>query len=149
MTTEDDFQDTLDADPSADQLRLVFADWLQDHGDPRAEGYRALGRRSKRPRPDSQQGDAGRRFFTWFDRQWQHDGTFHPNSLPTDWFKLLEEGGQFSDFGDLITAESPDIFGHWRDYESRRDAEDAAALAFAKLPAERRGELLNPVPGGH
>ena len=43
MTTEDDFQKRLDASPEDWQTRLVFADWLQDQGDPRAEGYRALG----------------------------------------------------------------------------------------------------------
>lgn len=31
MTTEDDFQAVLDADPSDWQTRLVFADWLQEH----------------------------------------------------------------------------------------------------------------------
>src|SRR5204863_136709 len=44
VTTEDDFQNALDADPADWQTRLVFADWLQERGDVRAEGYRALGR---------------------------------------------------------------------------------------------------------
>ena len=43
MTTEDDFHRALDANPDDWQTRLVFADWLDDRGDPRAEGYRALG----------------------------------------------------------------------------------------------------------
>src|SRR5262249_13386737 len=43
VTTEDDFQNALDAQPGDWQTRLVFADWLQDRSDPRAEGYRALG----------------------------------------------------------------------------------------------------------
>src|SRR5579862_8640416 len=33
----------LDAHPDDYQTRLVFADWLEEHGDPRAPGYRALG----------------------------------------------------------------------------------------------------------
>ena len=49
MTTEDDFQAALDADPENWQTRLVFADWLQERGDPRAEGYRALGVLRRRP----------------------------------------------------------------------------------------------------
>jgi uncharacterized protein (TIGR02996 family) len=43
VTTEDDFQAALDAHPKDWQTRLVFADWLDERGDPRAEGYRALG----------------------------------------------------------------------------------------------------------
>ena len=37
MTTEDDFQQALDANPDDHHTRLVFADWLQERGDPRAE----------------------------------------------------------------------------------------------------------------
>ena len=33
MTTEDDFQRALDANPDDWQTRLVFADWLEDRGD--------------------------------------------------------------------------------------------------------------------
>jgi uncharacterized protein (TIGR02996 family) len=46
VTTEDDFQLAIDADPEDCQLRMVFADWLDEQvpPDPRAEGYRALGR---------------------------------------------------------------------------------------------------------
>ena len=43
MTTEDDFQAALDANPNDWQTRLVFADWLDERGDVRASGYRALG----------------------------------------------------------------------------------------------------------
>jgi uncharacterized protein (TIGR02996 family) len=38
VTTEDDFQSALDKDPEDWQTRLVFADWLQEHNDLRAEG---------------------------------------------------------------------------------------------------------------
>jgi len=44
MTTEDDFQRQLDENAANCQLRLIFADWLQDHDDPRADGYRAMGK---------------------------------------------------------------------------------------------------------
>lgn len=50
MTTEGDFQVALDADPSDWQTRLVFADWLQERDDPRAEWYRVSGTYRKRPR---------------------------------------------------------------------------------------------------
>lgn len=99
MTTEDDFQRTLDANPNDWQTRLVFADWLEEHGDPRAEGYRAIAAHA--------------------------DVRFFPQSK----------------------------FGGWRvcgayrwsenfECATRREAENAAALAFAQLPTERRAELL-------
>lgn len=44
MTDEDDFQAALDATPADAALRLVFADWLEGEGDPRAEPTRALAR---------------------------------------------------------------------------------------------------------
>lgn len=43
MTTEEDFQRALDADPENGGLRMVFADYLDEQGDPRGPGYRALG----------------------------------------------------------------------------------------------------------
>lgn len=55
-------------------------------------------------------------------------------TLPEDWFKLVE-----------ITPAS-EMFkpvGNGRDFKnSRREIEDAAAVAFGKLPAERRAEFL-------
>jgi uncharacterized protein (TIGR02996 family) len=124
MSTEDEFQGRLNAEPDNHTVRLVFADWLEEQGDARADGYRALGRC---------------RFCTGatldFPCWWSHDGgkeareNVNPQAmLPRDWFDLLEgpaTGGAY-----------------WRDYPNRRVAEDAAALAFAKLPAERRAELL-------
>jgi uncharacterized protein (TIGR02996 family) len=43
VTTEDDFQKALDKRPDDWQTRLVFADFLEERGDPRAAGYRILG----------------------------------------------------------------------------------------------------------
>lgn len=37
---EDEFLDMLLADPNDDIARQVYADWLEDHGDPRAEWLR-------------------------------------------------------------------------------------------------------------
>jgi uncharacterized protein (TIGR02996 family) len=42
VADEATFLDGLWADPEDDELRLVFADWLEEHGDPRAELLRAL-----------------------------------------------------------------------------------------------------------
>ena len=50
FTTEDQFQKHLDEHITHHMTRLVFADYLEDIGDPRAEGYRVLGKLKKRPR---------------------------------------------------------------------------------------------------
>lgn len=127
MTTEDDFQNALDAHPHDWQTRLVFADWLQEHNDPRADGYRALGKLNHVPlRTDKEQWVLGRddnRGANPFldDRRC---------TLPADWF--------------LGLAVKEDHF--WVFFPTRRSIEDAAALAFAKLPAARRAELLAAAP---
>jgi uncharacterized protein (TIGR02996 family) len=132
MTTEDDFQAALDADPTDWQTRLVLADWLDERGDPRAEGYRALGLLRKRPR-----------------MEWYEHGVKRAKMRHWVWRKFL------------TSATIPDLNydclnGDWRDlipdineinsYRTRREAEDAAARAFAKLPAARRTELLATEP---
>jgi uncharacterized protein (TIGR02996 family) len=144
VTTEDDFQAALDADPEDWQTRLVFADWLQEHSDSRAEGYRALGMLQKHPRPDKQEYEVNRRFLTWFLLEKQNATKYHPNSLTRDWFVLIEGGEQLSDEGVAVGADedSWSIRGDWLDWPTRREAEDGAALAFAKLPPARRAELL-------
>lgn len=121
MTTEEDFQRALDAHPDDHTTRLVFADWLQERDDPRAEGYRALGVLRKWPEFPAVDGNS-----TWWcdwDGTWTED-----NALPRSWHQ------QFHIYG-------KDCYEPYR-YSTRREAEDAAALAFAKLPAERRAELL-------
>lgn len=127
MWTEDDFQRRLDECPDDHTCRLVFADWLEERGDPRAEGYRALGVWKRRP-------FLGGSAWCWW---WKLSGShFHPdsfhNALPADWFAALE-GDKDSFFP---------VAG--RRMAAPRYLEDAAALAFAKLPPERRAELLTP-----
>ena len=136
MTTEEDFQKALDAKPEDYQTRLVFADWLQERGDPRGEGYRALGRLAlwtccrysgtpRRACPHEE---------TYW---WRDDGEEHmlpETELPADWFDLLPEEATSG----LRSKE----------FDSRRHADDAAALGFAKLPASRRAELLAREPVG-
>jgi uncharacterized protein (TIGR02996 family) len=131
MTTEDDFQQALDADPGDHHARLVSADWLQDRGDPRAEGYRALGLRRLQPSPS---------VFTQPHQCW---GFSNPENsytnqrgrracvLPRDWWEVM-------DSGEASREHNPS----WNWHPSRRAAEDVAALAFANLPTERRAELL-------
>lgn len=128
MTTEEDFQKRLNRSPRDWQTRRVLADWLEERGDPRAEGYRALGVLRLYPnRAHKMRGEGGR------DHWWEAAGevNHHPGALPNDWYDLLGAGS----------------YVWWpphgrRPFLSRREIEDAAALAFAKLPAERRAELL-------
>lgn len=123
MATEDDFQRVLDANPEDWQARLVFADWLQERGDLRAEGYRALGMLRLVPLHDP----AVHNGQSW----WWTSLPTTVGRLPADWFQLLE------DFG------SPDVLIKPITPSTRRECEDAAALAFAKLPPGRRSELLS------
>lgn len=126
MTTEDDFQNALTATPDDWQTRLVFADWLQDRGDPRADGYRALGVLKLRPHA------VGTR--NWWTAK--GDGQPYYNHLPPDWFQLLAGYKHRSQ-------------GRWRwpeawvaDRDNRAEIEDAAARAFSGLPPARRAKLL-------
>lgn len=129
MTTEDDFQAALDLNPNDWQTRLVFADWLQDHDDPRAEGYRILGTRRWCPEDWMPNNPSS---WTWWDKSHiDPTGPFAPGLLPTDCLKAIEpqEGHLYC-----------------RDYSTRREAEDAAALGFLNLPPARRAELLAMEP---
>lgn len=145
MTTEDDFQKQLDAHPDDHHTRLVFADWLEERGDERAEGYRALGLRRRIPGKV-----AGTWYFNWVkNRHWTASlqatksirlrgnpaFTYEPSSrtLPEFWMERAGKGHR----------------GTWTlKLPSRREVEDAAALAFAKLPAARRAALLAVAPVG-
>lgn len=139
MTTEDDFQSALDANPSDWQTRVVFADFLADRGDPRAEGYRALGALRKRAfvcgfdNPPSQRWPAS----AWFGRNLRGDEeTF---DLPQDWYDAVEGLGDHKGYKPRYGRDEAPRF-------SRRQVEDAAALAFGVLPAARRAELLASPP---
>jgi uncharacterized protein (TIGR02996 family) len=125
VTSEADFQNALDANPEDHQTRLVFADWLQERGDPRAEGYRALGMNRKSPyirkRENDLSGPGG----------WTHTG--NRNMPPTHrlsmyWWRLLANGVERNEY--------------WRFHADREHSEDAAALAFTHLSTKRRAALL-------
>ncbi len=132
MTTEDDFQAALDAQPDHWQTRLVFADWLDERGDVRAAGYRELGRLRLNPVLCIQSsggqrhyivGDSGAPPSAELQRQ------YHACLLPQTWFRSCRKGDGFPE------NEA------WKFYDTRRAADDAAALAFTQLPAEQRAAL--------
>lgn len=130
MNTEDDFQRHLDAHPDDATARMVFADWLQERDDPRAEGYRALGALRKRPC----ESDVSKNW-CWF-----RGYADHPMRLHEDWFDVMKVRGKAGEFAPAWTARPGG-----KDPASRRELEDAAALAFARLPESRRDELLGRV----
>lgn len=144
MTTEDDFQRVLDANPEDWQTRLVFADWLEERSDPRAAGYRALGVLGIAPvnwtqTLDRVQYPVAR--WCYHNGKANTDGKPLPGGiLPADWLLALTK------MDDAVLAMDWDFKdgGRKNNPATRREVEDATALAFAKLPPERRAELLNP-----
>jgi len=129
MTSEKDFQGVLDKNPGDWQTRLVFADWLDERGDERAAGYRALGVQRVYPR--------GGNSHCW------------SRAKETNWCLYRGHEALVDDWFDLTTHKGEPVHAIFR---SRRKAEDAAARSFLKLPAERRAYLLSefvphpPVP---
>jgi uncharacterized protein (TIGR02996 family) len=147
VTTEEDFQAALDADPADWQTRLVFADWLQERGDTRADGYRALGRLRLRPvRGGNVESEAGVAFthpgfmtreeVDRLSRSEKARAILLASCLPDDWVSCVPQTKGFSD----------SAWDVWRVRATRRAIEDAAALAFAKLPPDRQCELLAAPP---
>ncbi len=132
MTTEDDFQRALDANPEDWQTRLVFADWLQDRGDPRAAGYRLLGMARRIPQAAMHHGGA---LLWWWSSERLMDDAKPParERLPVDWFDAITGHGDSPIFKPLAEHAIPN---------TRREMEDTAAIAFASLPAQRQAELL-------
>lgn len=121
MVTEEDFQAVLDADPTDQTARVIFADWLQERGDERAEGYRKLAETGRNP--------VTWNFVTWYaERHHPNRLESRPSALPNKWFDLL--AGGTSTNGDSKIEGRKYL---WWDYRSRREAEDDAARAFAKL----------------
>lgn len=123
MTTEDDFQKALDACPSDWQTRLVFADFLEERGDERAEGYRAMGVLGLYPRSSG---------WWWYCSDNRNDREHC--DLPSDWFRKVKMRGKSRHFAPCANKRPKGA--------ERRESEDAVARAFAKLPAERRAALL-------
>jgi uncharacterized protein (TIGR02996 family) len=127
MTTEDDFQRALAAEPSDWHTRLVFADWLQERGDPRAEGYRAMGLLRRAPALWG-----GRGPWVWLNSRWakNYDPTddIRTATVPDDWYEHMPKNE--NDVAHERTA--------------LNQALDDAAAGFARLPAARRAELLTP-----
>jgi uncharacterized protein (TIGR02996 family) len=134
MTTEEDFQNALDAEPDNHHLRLVFADWLEERGDIRAAGYRALAINQKNGANSTGLNPTDFKWASDLQTYWRCAGRSGYSGeayerLPGDWFSLLKK------------TDSEDPWSGW--YSNRKEAEDDAASVFLKLPVERQQELLS------
>ncbi len=130
MNDENAFQAYLDKHPDDHTARLVFADWLQERDDPRAEGYLALGANKKTCQHYSSEGSSdGEDAYCYWDGGNGFGSTAY---LPKDW--LIAIVG-------YRPLKNP--MSNFRNFGSRRECDDAAALAFAKLPISRRAKLLS------
>lgn len=149
MTTEDDFRAALAVRPDDHQTRLVFADWLDEHDDQRAAGYRAMGTlgirphilrvdepnyEPVRPHPDMCQWGAADAA-----TQYVNDPRYKFAILPRVWFDLVAVAPFVHDGHDHNASPT-----YWKVFATTREAEDAAAVAFAALPPELRLAIMNP-----
>ncbi len=117
---EEAFQSHLDLHPDDHTCRLIFADWLEERGDSRAKGMRALGELRKQPHYYV-------RLSTKFWWYWVC-GESKCQELPSDWWHLMYNEMGMRNLGG--------------DERTRRRVDDAAALAFALLSPQRQEELL-------
>lgn len=145
MTHEDDLQAAIDADPKNFHGRGVLADYLDEIGDPRAAGYRALWvlRLAPQHRRDDTRWDG----FAYLPLapHWlwamSETGRCQGNVLKAPWYRLLSTEERPHPFrpGQTYWAAPP--------YPSRRAAEDDAARAFGLLPAFWQRSILREVRG--
>lgn len=132
MTSEDDFNRQLDADPDNWQCRLVFADWLQDRDDRRAEGYRALGINRLRPIDSWHDGGAlVRHPNEW--TFWVSHGSDTPSCLDADWWWRWRE---------LVLDAGPALTGVPFRVTTRREAEELAVQAYLSLPVKVKKRVM-------
>jgi uncharacterized protein (TIGR02996 family) len=113
MTDERAFQAGLDQNPANHELRLVFADWLEERGDWRAAGYRFMGERRKYPQ--------------YFIHRLK--------GQPPDWnWRLQPVVGADADVAELF--ELIEGYQHsteiWKEFATRIDAEEALCRAILK-----------------
>jgi uncharacterized protein (TIGR02996 family) len=134
VTTEEDFRAMIDANPLDFGTLLVFADWLDDRDDSRAEAWRALG--VQRVAVFDAEGGKTPRWiaperYTFGDYRCGPDDH---SLLPDDWFSQCA-GIVGPDRVNLVDP------GSWFGLPTAREAYDVAVTAFLQLSAERRAEL--------
>jgi hypothetical protein len=122
--TEAGLQARLDETPDDHWVRSILADYLEDIGDERAPGYRALAALGKWPKyfPGQSVRDGLEAWTWWWAMPKGRD------YLPRSWW------GEIKGYRPL--------FSGFKNFNTRRGAEDAAALAWAGLSAEVRDDIL-------
>lgn len=138
------------ANPDWSDGLLVAADALDEAGDPRADGYRALGRLRARPWPPvvswwnwtrsgSKWRDTDDPAFDWYCR----------GELPSDWFDLLECGVPQVADSDGGSLETYARFYNGAGHAGLATAFSDAAAAFGRLPEDRRRVILEVTNAEH
>lgn len=141
MTSEQDFAKKLDLTPSDWQTRMVFADWLEEHGDPRAAGIRELGRRRIFPLflPEDFYVPKGRSFLA--TRATNNNDLARKKkhcNIPDAWFGAvltrLHGSSVMAEYN--IYDDKPDYsyWYWWVRFTTRAGLEDALALAYTEIP---------------
>lgn len=155
------FVDHLAAQPEDETARLAYADWLDEHERPEeaarqrkmAPGHRALARHGREPffneydRPFVTDGapltpeqharrEQARQRYEWWRWGASVGAPYARSRMPEDWFGAVESPYYYRNQGGMQS----------KDYITRGEAVDAAALAFADLPPARQAELLAAPP---
>lgn len=139
MTTEDDFWRMLEADPTDWNTRLILADFLEDKDDPRSMGLRAVvsaKRCALRCVMEPVENEWALDEVYWILGSWRWigevDRKWDQCRLHHDWYEFLTPNVMYSGYC-------------WMYYNTLKEAESDAALAFLKLPRQRQLELLGQV----
>lgn len=139
---EEPFQSALDEHPEKFEIRLVFSDWLEEQGDPRAAGMRFLGENKRYPLSGDGHWD-GDGHWTW--NRWEDDvdapdlwefglmqfgGPIH-YCIPRSIWVMMGGRGLFrkNSNGQYLQIENVVV----PYFDSRRLAEDAFCMAFLKV----------------
>ncbi len=146
MTLEESaLQDALDANPHEQTLRIALADHLEDIGDPRADGYRAM----------ASIGFAAMTSGVGWNGEWEYEIGHRQNEhRKPDRLHELTKPVEFELKTRLslvwmraIPSKLPlemSSRAWWRYLPGpRRSAEDIVALAFLKLTDEQKADAVN------
>jgi uncharacterized protein (TIGR02996 family) len=130
MTNEQDFQAMLDDNPEDHTTRLILADRLEDFDDPRAMGYRVLAK--LRVSPDRcRRGAKDKVDWIWY----YHYNHTPRHGLQIEWWYTLEKFLNRPQWN-LITD---------RPYNTRKEAEDDAALTWTRLTPNLQNYILTTI----
>lgn len=133
MTDEEKFNKVLDGNPDDHITRSVFADYLEDHDDPRAMGYRKLSELMVYPHYSADIHDP----YKWFigKRFIGIEGVCTPYAqavLPEEWWEL-------------INFDEDQYLHYWKYFKTRRDAEEAIVSAYIELTQTSKTPTHQPL----